>query len=70
MARGGHGLPNLLCPADRSSLKQLFQGWPAGRADGLQPSFTPLDTPLHTPMGGVEGHEVTDDKGRFHEDEE
>jgi hypothetical protein len=35
-----------------------FQGWPARRAGGLQPSSTPLDTPRRTPM--VFGHHEPD----------
>jgi hypothetical protein len=37
----GPPCPTLPCPVGRSPLKQLFQGWPAHRAGGLQPSATP-----------------------------
>jgi hypothetical protein len=35
----------LLCPTGRLPLKRLY-----GKAGGLQPSSTPLDTPGHVPM--------------------
>jgi hypothetical protein len=61
-ARGGHGLPkvsprhampHLSMPCGRATpamTLQLFQEWSVRRADGLQPSSTPLDTPHHKPM--------------------
>jgi hypothetical protein len=33
---------------------QLFQGWPTHTAGSLQPSYTPFDTPRHTPMCMIE----------------
>jgi hypothetical protein len=62
MARGGHGLPKVSLgpampkpsmPYGRATPKmalQLFGGWPARRAVGLQPSSSHLDNPCHTPM--------------------
>jgi hypothetical protein len=61
MARGGHGLPNvspgpampdsfMLCgQTTPETALQLFQGWPARRADSLQSLSTLLDTPRRTP---------------------
>jgi hypothetical protein len=62
MTRGGHGLPKVSfgpampypsTPCGRVTSEaalRLFQGWPAHKVDGLQPSSTSLDTPHCTPM--------------------
>jgi hypothetical protein len=63
MVRCGHGLPkvspgpampypSMACgQAIPEAIIQSFQGWPARRACGLQPSSTLFDTPCRTPMG-------------------
>jgi hypothetical protein len=66
MARGGHGLPKVATgPAMPNSFMtwgratietalQPFQGWPAHRESGLQPSSTLFVTPRRTPMKEVQ----------------
>jgi hypothetical protein len=46
----GPPCPTLLHPVGGPALKRQSQGWPAHKASGLWPSFTPLDTPRRTPM--------------------
>jgi hypothetical protein len=65
IAWGGHGLPKVspgpaipdpFAPCGRATPKtalRLFRGCPTYRVGVLQPSFTLLDIPRHTPMVGI-----------------
>jgi hypothetical protein len=77
MARGVHGLPKVspgtampypCMPCGPATPETAIQGWPVHRAGGLRPSFTPLDIPCRTPLGGAERRRAAQGGAGFYHD--